>query len=42
MGLTGSSTGSNVLNEDIETLKEKCQYTIAIARKSKCRKINNI
>ncbi len=39
MGLTGNSTGSKVLNEDIELLKEKCNYTIAIARKSKCRKI---
>lgn len=34
MGLTGASTGINVLNEDIEKIKEKCNYTIAIARKS--------
>ncbi len=42
MGLTGNSTGSKVLNEDIESLKEKCDYTIAIARKSKRWKINSI
>lgn len=40
MGLSGTSTGTKVLNEDIETLKEKCDYTIAIARKSECWKIN--
>lgn len=40
MGLTSTSTGSKVLNEDIEVLKEKCNYTIAIARKPKCWKIN--
>lgn len=34
MGLTGASTGTKVLDEDIESLKEKCEYTIAIARKS--------
>ena len=34
MGLTSTSTGNKVLNEDIEDLKEKCDYTIAIARKS--------
>ena len=32
MGLTSSSTGSNLLNDDIEILKDKCDYTIAIAR----------
>ena len=32
MGLTSSSTGSNILNDDIEILKNKCNYTIAIAR----------
>jgi len=31
MGLTSSSTGSNLLSEDIQTLKNKCDYTIAIA-----------
>ena len=34
MGLTSSSTGSKLLNNDIEFLKDKCDYTIAIARKS--------
>ena len=34
MGLTSSSTGSKLLNNEIETLKNKCDYTIAIARKS--------
>ena len=31
MGLTTSSTGSRLLQNDIEELKEKCNYTIAIA-----------
>lgn len=31
MGLTATSTGTKVLNEDINELKEKCDYTIAIA-----------
>ena len=31
MGLTSSSTGSKLLNDDIEFLKNKCDYTIAIA-----------
>lgn len=34
MGLTSSSTGSKLLNDDIEALKNRCDYTIAIARKS--------
>ena len=34
MGLTSSSTGSKLLNDDIEIFKNKCDYTIAIARKS--------
>lgn len=29
MGLTANSTGSNILNKDIEG--QKCDYTIAIA-----------
>lgn len=33
MGLTSSSTGKVLLNDDIEELKNKCDYTIAIARK---------
>jgi len=31
LGLTGSSTGKKVLNEDIEKLKQNCNYTVAIA-----------
>lgn len=31
MGLTSSSTGSKLLNDNIEILKDKCDYTIAIA-----------
>lgn len=31
MGLTSASTGSKLLNDDIEILKEKCDYTVAIA-----------
>lgn len=31
MGLTTSSTGTNLLNDDIALLKNKCDYTIAIA-----------
>lgn len=31
MGLTASSTGSKLLQNDIEELKKKCDYTIAIA-----------
>ena len=31
MGLTSSSTGSKLLYDDIEILKDKCDYTIAIA-----------
>lgn len=34
MGLSSSSTGRKLLNDDIEILKDKCDYTIAIARKS--------
>ncbi|GEM_PF-5808927 len=34
MGLTSSSTGSKVLNETIEVLQQKSDYTIAIGRKS--------
>ncbi len=35
MGLTSSSTGTKLLNDNIEFLKNNCDYTIAIARKSK-------
>lgn len=36
MGLTKSSTGTNLLNENIEKLKKQTDFTIALARKSKC------
>lgn len=36
MGLTSSSTGTKLLNDDLNELKNKCKYTIAIGRKSKC------
>lgn len=39
MGLTTSSTGSKLLQNDIEELKEKCNYTIAIAGNPNVRKI---
>lgn len=31
MGLTSNSTGSSLLNDDMNLLKNKCDYTIAIA-----------
>lgn len=31
LGLTSSSTGKRILNEDIENMKKSCNYTIAIA-----------
>lgn len=31
LGLTGSSTGKRLLNEDYEKTKQKCNYTVAIA-----------
>ena len=40
MGLTASSTGSKLLQNDIEELKEKCDYTIAIAGNPNVRKIH--
>ena len=42
MGLTAKSTGKKVLKQDINVLQEKCDYTVAIARKSKCWQVNNI
>jgi hypothetical protein len=42
MGLTSNSTGNKVLNEDMQAIKEKAEYTIAIARQSKCGKIHYI
>lgn len=34
MGLTASSCGTNLLDEDLLELQKNCDYTIAIARKS--------
>lgn len=31
MGLTSSSTGAKLLDNDIEVLKSKCDFTVAIA-----------
>lgn len=32
MGLTSSSTGNKLLNDNFEVLKDKCNFTIALAR----------
>lgn len=42
MGLTAKSTGSKLLENDIEQKKNKSDYTIAIAGNPNVRKINNI
>ena len=42
MGLTASSTGSKLLQDDIEKLKEKCDYVVAISGNPNVRKIYNI
>lgn len=39
MGLTASSTGSKLLQNEVEELKQKCDYTIAIAGNPNVRKI---
>lgn len=39
MGLTTSSTGTKLLQNDIEELKEKTDYTIAIAGNPNVRKV---
>lgn len=39
MGLTNSSTGTQLLEDDFKNLKNENGYTIALSRKSKCRKI---
>lgn len=36
MGLTASSCGSNLLDDEVLELQKNCDYTIAIARKSEC------
>ena len=39
MGLTKSSTGTRLLEDDFKHLKNENGYTIALARQSKCWKI---
>lgn len=34
MGLTASSCGTNLLDDDLLELQKNCDYTVAIARKS--------
>lgn len=34
MGLTASSCGTNLLDNDLLELQKNCDYTVAIARKS--------
>lgn len=34
MGLTASSCGTNLLDEDLLELQKNCDYTVAIARES--------
>ena len=41
LGLTASSTGNKLLQNNIEELKEKCDYVVAIAGNPNVRKINN-
>lgn len=41
MGLTSTSMGSNLLDEDIMQMKQKCEYTVAIAGNPNVRKIYN-
>lgn len=41
MGLTANSLGSKLLDDNIEEIKEKCDYTIAIAGNPNVRKINS-
>lgn len=36
MGLTASSCGANLLEDDMLLLQKSCDYTIALARKSEC------
>ena len=39
MGLTASSTGSKLLQSDMEKAKEKCDYSVAIAGNPNVREI---
>ena len=34
MGLTASSCGINLLDDELQEVQKNCDYTIAIARKS--------
>lgn len=34
MGLTNSSTGNKLLNNDLLELKDKCDYVVGLSRKS--------
>lgn len=36
MGLTNSSTGNKILNNNLLELKEKCNYVVGLSRKPKC------
>ncbi len=39
MGLTSSSTGTKLLDDNIEEIKQKCEYTVAIAGNPNVREI---
>lgn len=39
MGLTANSTGSKLLQNNIEELKNKCDYVVAIAGNPNVRKV---
>ena len=41
MGLTASSTGGKLLENNINKIGEECDYSIAIAGNPNVRKINN-
>lgn len=42
MGLTSTSTGNNILNEDFSKIRELSDYSIALRWKPKCREIHYI
>ena len=42
MGLTKNSTGIKLLQNDIEKIKQKCDYVVAVAGNPNVRKIYNI
>lgn len=39
MGLTASSTGSKLLQNDLEKIKQKCDYSVAIAGNPNVREV---